>query len=121
MSYWILPLSGRPIVCSTVQHITKDEARDPKYQELLLSYDKQIDKTVNFKDKDVDLTGLKPWDLIDIDFPTQEFSADAIPEADEFDVFIYDKYVGARVDMSRGGDQGRPHHRGIWGYPGLIF
>ena len=26
MSYWILPYSGQPIVCSTVQHVTKDEA-----------------------------------------------------------------------------------------------
>ena len=101
MSYWILPHSGQPIVCSTVQHVTKDEARDPKYREFLLSYDKQIDKTMNIKDKAVDLTGLKPWDLIDIDFPAQELSADVIPEADEFDVSTYDKYVGAtRVKSS---------------------
>ena len=46
-------------MCSTVQHVTKDEARDPKYQELLLSYDKQIDRTIDIKDKAVDLTGLK--------------------------------------------------------------
>ena len=76
---------------------------------------------MNSKDKAVDLIGLHPWDLIDIDFPAQEFSSDVISEADDFYVSTYDKYVGARVDMSRGGDQGRPHHRGIWGYPGLIF
>ena len=28
MSYWILPHSGKPIICSTVQHVAKDEARD---------------------------------------------------------------------------------------------
>ena len=27
----ILPYSGVPVVCSTVKHITKDEARDPKH------------------------------------------------------------------------------------------
>ena len=86
MSYWILPHSGKPIVCSTVQHIMKDEACDPKYQELLLSQDKQIEKTINIKDKAADLACLKPWDLIDIDFVAQEFSADIIPEAEEFDV-----------------------------------
>ena len=57
MSYWNLPYYGAPVVCSTVQHITKDEARGPKYQDLLLAYDKQIEKTMNVKDKAIDLSG----------------------------------------------------------------
>ena len=62
---------------------------------------------MDIKDKAVDLTGLKPWDLIDIDYAAEEFSADVIPEAGEFDVSTYDKYVGARVDMSRGGEKAK--------------
>ena len=62
---------------------------------------------MHIKDKDVDLTGLKFWDLIDIGYAAEEFSANVIPEADEFDVSTYDKYVGARVDMSRGGEKPR--------------
>lgn len=86
MSYWILPYSGVPVVCSSIQHITKDEACDPKYQELLLAYDKQIKKTKNVNGKAIDLSGLKPWDLIDIDFPTDKYSSDVVAEADDYDV-----------------------------------
>ena len=96
MCYWILPHSGVPVVCSTFQHVIKDEAHNPKYQELFHSCDKQIEKMMNVKDKAVDLTGLKPWDLIDIDFSAEGFSADVIPEAGKYDVSTYDKYVGAK-------------------------
>ena len=42
LSYWILPISGLPIVSSTVQSITQDEMRDPKYHDLLSNFDEKI-------------------------------------------------------------------------------
>ena len=60
---------------------------------------------MNAKDNAIDLPGLKPWDLIDIDLPTEEFSADVIPEADKYDISMYDIYAGAQVDMPQGGEQ----------------
>ena len=102
-----MPYSGIQVVCSTVQHITEDKAHDPKYQELLCSYNKQIEKMTNAMDKVINLSRLKPWDLIDIDFSAKEFNADVIPEADKYDVSTHDKYVGAKVDMPRGGEKPR--------------
>ena len=57
ISYWSLPYSSVPVVCSTVQHITKDETCDPRYQELILSCDKQIEKMMNARGKSIDLSG----------------------------------------------------------------
>lgn len=54
---------------------------------------------MNIKDKVIDLSGLKSWDLIDIDLPAEELSLDVIAEAGDYDVCMLDKYISACVDM----------------------
>ena len=60
---------------------------------------------MNVKDKVIDLSGLKPWDLINIDLPVEEFSSGVIPEADDYDGSMFNKHVGAHVDMPQGGEK----------------
>ena len=64
MSYWILPVSGKPIVSSAVQSITQDEIRDPSVYNLLADFDDKIKAKFLIKDLKVDLTGLPTWSVL---------------------------------------------------------
>jgi len=81
--YYILPQSGEPIVCSTVQRITDDEHKSAEVQEALKAYDLAIEIKLSHRnvplpneflvDKDDD----DPYDPVE---PEAE-----MPEADAFE------------------------------------
>ena len=50
MSYWILPISGKPISCVTVQRLTNVEKELDEYKKLMHDYDDDIAKALNVKD-----------------------------------------------------------------------
>ena len=46
MSYWILPASGVPILCTTVQLVTEMEKRTNEFQEKMKQYDTKMNERI---------------------------------------------------------------------------
>jgi hypothetical protein len=117
MCYWILPIAGKPLSRSTVQPMTDDEKATDSCKADMDEFDKKIiekigDKAVKAKDDKGDRI-FKPHDDVpafmfdeDDEFEPMEPEA-AMPEADDvkFTVDAFDKYIGAEVGVSKGGDQ----------------
>ena len=107
LSYYILPISGLPIVSSTVQAVTQDEMRDPKYHELLTNFDEKIKARFDIKDLRNNLDDVPAWSLLDDDLAATVVDDPLIMEADDADVQTFDKLVGAGVSIVRGGERMR--------------
>ena len=105
LSYWILPISGLPIVSSTVQSITQEEMRDPSVYNLLADFDEKVKQKFLVKDLKVDLTGVPDWSLLDDELTASVIDNVEIMEADDADVATFDKLVGAGVSIVRGGER----------------
>ena len=105
LSYWILPISGQPIVSSAVQSITQEEMRDPSVYNLLADFDEKVKQKFLVKDLKVDLTGVPDWSLLDDELTASVIDNVEIMEADDADVATFDKLVGAGVSIVRGGER----------------
>ncbi|MEL6803179.1 MAG: hypothetical protein AAFO91_05255, partial [Bacteroidota bacterium] len=131
--FWILPISGRPIVRSTVHSFTSDEKDNPEVQKTLRDLDDSIKSKFGdaVKDDEVeeDLAGLYPsvdeifeadaWE--DEEVLPQMKVEDDLPEADEYTPEAFDKYLNSLVGLNRGGVQTRGkevgRHKGPDGRP----
>ena len=56
MSYWILPISGIPISCSTVQKVTNLEKQTKENQETMDKYDEALESRWTAKSADISIT-----------------------------------------------------------------
>jgi len=99
--YYILPHSGEPIVCSTVQPLTADELKSREVMDHLKAYDLAIETKLGQRgvppmpnefltDEDDDT----PYDPVE---PEAE-----MPEADAYDAQMYDQYISAEVMVPKG-------------------
>jgi hypothetical protein len=97
--YYIRPVSGMPIVCSTVQKVSKDEKKSTLFQEQLASFDTAIE----IKLGQADLPDLPNEFLInEDDGPYDPVNPEAeMPEADSFDSEMYDQYISAEIMVPR--------------------
>jgi len=93
--YYILPQSGEPIVCSTVQRITDDERKSAEVKQALDAYDLAIE--IKLSHRNVPLPNEFLVDEDD-DAPYEPVEPEAeMPEADAFDAQMYDQYIVAEV------------------------
>ena len=107
LSYWILPISGLPIVSNTVQSVTSDEIRDPMYHDKLVEFDEKIKTRFEIKDLRNDLKDVPTWSLLDEDLAAPVIDDEHFMEADDADVSTFDKLVGAGVSIVKGGQRMR--------------
>ena len=105
MCYWLMPVSGVPVVNSSVQHVTADERRNPEITHRIEDFNTRLNTRLddtNFALPGGDIDDFYPNDVYEI--PTQEDAqngdpnggdddADDRPEADDID--SYDNLIGA--------------------------
>ena len=116
MSYWILPISGIPISCVTVQRLTNLEQNTREYQQKMDDYDIKIKERLTIKDSHVpqfDGITFTDWRLsLNSDPEFLEayknvIDSPLVPQQD--DVQVNDNkesfnYVGMEVGLPRGSD-----------------
>ena len=73
MPYWILPISGKPISTTNVQHMTEYEKQMKKYKTLMAAYDANIEQRLDVKDKDINLTQVLHWNRLSYDEDDSSF------------------------------------------------
>jgi len=107
MCYWILPASGKTIVCSTVQPITQDQLtkelkNDIKKLDMLIA-----ENIGDVNDIKYDLDDLPQEVLQDIITPEYKPVApeNSMPEADDWDAEAYDQYISAEVRLPKDGQE----------------
>ena len=114
MSYWILPISGKPISCVTVQRLTNVEKELDEYKKLMHDYDDDIAKALNVKDDKIQYPPESPdWNRMSTneDDPVfrEKFQAvisnDVIPHIDVIDNAHEDEYINMRLSLPQGADE----------------
>ena len=112
MTFWILPKSGIIVPRSSVTALTPEEMGTDGIKAMMKELDDGIRQKIRDQLKDdellpgfEDLPGIAdgPWDIEDEVFDLYEPEALA-PEADEYeDLELFDKYIGAEINLNRGG------------------
>ena len=74
MCYWLMPVSGVPVVNSSVQHVTADERRNPEIMHRIEDFNTRLnarlDEDTNFARPGGDIDDFYPNDVYEI--PTQD-------------------------------------------------
>ncbi len=105
MCYWLMPVSGVPVVNSSVQHVTAEDLRDPQIKERVEDFNHRLDVRLddtNFVLANGDIDEYYPEDVYEV--PIQDIAENGDPyngdialnerpEADDVD--SYDKLIGA--------------------------
>ena len=112
MTFWILLKSGIIVPRSSVTTLTPEEMGTDGIKAMMKELDDGIRQKIRDQLKDdellpgfEDLPGIDngPWDIEDEVFDLYEPEASA-PEADEYeDLELFDKYIGAEINLNRGG------------------
>ena len=73
MSYWILPVSGIPISCVTVQRLTNLEQQTDVWKQRMVTFEEKVNERLDIQDSSVP-------GFPDINFTDQRLSVDSDPE-----------------------------------------
>ena len=115
MSYWILPESGKPISCVTVQKMTNAEKEKVEYIKLMQSFDDKLQKNIEIKDDTSNPPdGTPDWNRLSTneddpafkDHFQQVISNDLIPDVDssKSGTTTPDEYINMELGLPRGRD-----------------
>ena len=113
MSYWILPRSGIPISCSTVQRLTMLEQQTEETKQRMSTFDGGLDDKFNAISSQI----THPLDSSNMNIPSlehedEDFIAEykrvidneSIPHEDVDDIGINQDYLGMELGLPRGPD-----------------
>ena len=123
MSYWILPVSGRPISCVTVQRLTNSEMETDEWKSRMSFYNQQIAEKFNAKDTSLTsiIHDVPDWNRLSVDEGDPEFDADfnrvisdgSVPDVEdpsvtnvtsEYTLDALDPYLHMEIGLPRGDD-----------------
>ena len=99
MCYWLMPVSGVPVVNSSVQHVTAEDLRNPQIMERVEDFNTRLNTRLddtNFILPGEDIDYYHPEDTYEI--PIDENAENRDPENgdnQEEDIDSYDKLIGA--------------------------
>ena len=112
MSYWILPSSGIPISCTTVQRVPAIDMQTDEWKERVEVFNNKVNQSWNVKSANITNLDHVPKDkLLSLEDEDEEFlkgfrkviSDPDLPEADE-EYGAVDPYIGMELGMPVGGD-----------------
>ena len=119
MSYWILPESGIPISCVTVQRITNAELARDETKSLAKKYDATIDERMKANDIDngKEMGDQPAWNRLSLDEEDNDFIEEfnrvindsSIPDVEEYTPDTFDGYLSMEIGIPRGPDDELMH------------
>lgn len=100
MCYWLMPVSGIPVVNTTVQHVTLEDLRNPEIKARVEEFNTKLDERLN------DTNFVLPGNDLDHYYPRDSYEIDVVEDAengdfdddgdpDDDNVDAYDKLIGA--------------------------
>ena len=110
MSYWILPCSGMPIACTTVQRITNLEQQQDAWKGRINEFNQRIEQTFNRTSTSVrvDPNIIQQGKLLSLDDEDEEFIQEYSRVIDSEDVKHIDdlrvgedNYIGMELGIRR--------------------
>ena len=101
LCYYILSISGHVLARATLRRITETELQDPNVQTKLAEFDRTIESSLVVQIVD-DLADLPPLSDLEPDEP--DVTYDSICERDDLSDEAYDRYLGAELQLDRGGE-----------------
>ena len=116
MSYWILPISGIPISCVTVQRLTGSEINTDDMKRRMNKFDDTIYAKFEVKDQDLPIPNDMPnWNRLSLDEDDPEFGDlfiqtiddEGVPHADDIEAELNianDNYSNMEIGLPRGAD-----------------
>ena len=113
MAYWVLPESGRPISCTTVQRITNLEKEEAIWKEKIKAFQDKLDVTLNAPSSNLHIPHnlIQEGKLLSLDDEDEEFINNYNRVIDSKDVkhvddlrIGEDNFIGMEVGIRRGDD-----------------
>ena len=114
MSYWILPESGIPISCITVQRITNTELATDEVKTKIDIYDMKILQKMdaNNIDNGREMGQQPAWNRLSLDDEDNDFieefnrviSDSSVPDAEDYSPDTFDGYLSMQIGIPRGSD-----------------
>ncbi len=114
LSYWILPSSGFPISCVTVQAVPFLTQQTNVFQTQAQEYTDAVSRRINAQAADIPLQGIQPAKLLDLTLEDDHFleeyrrliSDGDLPHQEHIDQMSThdDEYIGRRIAIRRGPD-----------------
>ena len=119
MSYWILPKSGIPISCTTVQRLTNLEKQMDSWKFRMKQFDEDLHQKFNARTAAIELDpgAIQAGKHLSLDMEDEEFleeyrqviDDEELPHADNVqssddDVFAIDPYINMLVGINQGDD-----------------
>ena len=122
MSYWILPASGLPISCNTVQHVTQLEMVTTEMKEKMKSFTVKVNRRSDSASADttINTPNVNPSQILGLQYEDDDFLTEYnrvicssnIPDVDDGNVNENvvqsgsrgDEYVGMEISLPRGSD-----------------
>ena len=102
MSYWILPESGIPISCITVQRITNAELATEEMKAKIATYDEKIDEKMKAKDIDngKEMGEQPAWNRLSLDDEDNDFIEEfnrviddsSVPDTEDYTPNMFEGY-----------------------------
>lgn len=124
MSYWVLPSSGIPISCTTVQRVTESEKSTEEFKEKMNKFNMKIESRLGDQVKAAEIPASQIVDvprsaMLDMEQEDDEFfdqfnkaiSDPTLKEADEYnqEYGVEDPYIGMNLGLPHGPDDGLQH------------
>jgi hypothetical protein len=121
MCYWIMPVNGKPISETTVQHVTEEDMRNPDIAEQVKVFNEKLTERLDDTNHILPDDGLGLGDLEDLMTSVNVLSGildkdgdgDTCdpPEVvkdywDDADIDTYDKFIGAKIRLTDAADNG---------------
>ena len=121
MSYWILPESGIPISCITVQRITNAELITEETKNNIDTFDARIEARMDAQniDNGQEMGAQPAWNRLSLDEEDNEFIDEfnrvindtSVPDAEDYTPDTFDGYLSMEIGLPRGDDDELQHAR----------
>ena len=94
MAYWILPASGRPISCTTVQRITNLEKEESTWKKRIEEYETKVNEKLNAVSSNINISHdlIQQGKLLSLDDEDEDFIASYNRVIDSKDVKHIDDF-----------------------------
>ena len=108
LSSFVLKENGTIVTCTTVQALTKDDLAVPHYITMMEHHARNSHKVLTVKTYNLQypegIDEFRCLEKVADPLDDLEFSVEEVDEADKYNVDMYNRLVGAQIELSRGGE-----------------
>ena len=119
MSYWVLTVSGRPILCVNAQRLTEAEQGTDEWESRMKEYDQLLANNIDVKNMSLSMDEIPDWNRLSLNELDHDFdkkinkviSDNGVPDIDQINSdhinvheMANDGYIDMELGMPRGAE-----------------